>query len=345
MSAIKKICAGALALTIMCAGAVATPRYNTREAEINTFEKKSVFGSSVIYRSSQSVAVYTGGATMGEMLTEAGAMVAAGDTVATYYAPMNDVDIARTEMALAQAQDDYEYEMAQRSRIIAEYREAAANADNETDARINELMAQKEELLLTQYDAAAQAEIAGLTAQRDAAITSHEPKPVNVGIDGMVAFASRTDSGANITGRELVSVFTPDSMIIRVDNSSGALKYGMKVELTLEGNGKAVVAATVISADNVLPGALQSKVAYVLPDEMPTGAGYNRASVYAKTISVDDVVVVNNNTIQYANSKPYVRILTDDGIVRTRYVNIAMLGDSESWIILGVEPGDKLITK
>ena len=64
-----------------------------------------------------------------------------------------------------------------------------------------------------------------------------------------------------------------------------------------------------------------------------------------KTISVDDVVVVNNNTIQYANSKPYVRMLTDDGIVRTRYVNIAMLGDSESWIILGVEPGDKLITK
>ncbi|MBQ4089441.1 MAG: hypothetical protein IJC56_06145, partial [Clostridia bacterium] len=126
---------------------------------------------------------------------------------------------------------------------------------------------------------------------------------------------------------------------------SGALKYGMKVELTLEGNGKAVVAATVISADNVLPGALQSRVAYVLPDEMPTGAGYNRASVYAKTISVDDVVVVNNNTIQYANSKPYVRMLTDDGIVRTRYVNIAMLGDSESWIILGVEPGDKLITK
>lgn len=345
MSAIKRICAGALALTFMCGGAFAVPRYNTREAETDTFSKKSVFGSQVIYRQSQSVAVYTQGATMGEMLTETGAAVNAGDTIATYYAPMNDVDIARTEMELRQAQDDYDYEIAQRTRVISEYREASANASNETDARINELMAQKEELMLEQYTAGAQAQLASLTAQRDAAVTSHEAKPVNVGITGIVARASRMDAGANITGRELVGVFSPESIIIRVDNSSGALKYGMKVELTLDGNGKAVVAATVVSADNVLPGSLQGKTAYVLPDELPTGTGYNRASVYAETITVDDVIVVNNNTIQYANSKPYVRILTEDGIVRTRYVNIAMIGENNSWIILGVEPGDKLIAK
>lgn len=345
MSAIKRICAGALALTFMTAGAFAAPRYNTREAEIDTFSKKSVFNSTVIYRQSQSVAVYVPGATMGEMLTEAGMAVNAGDTVATYYSPMNDVDIARAEMALRQAQNNYDYEIAQRNLIIEEYREAAANADNETDARINELMAQREEIMLALYDAEAQAGIASLTAQRDAAVTSHEAKPVKVGISGIVARASRTDAGTSITGRELAGVFSPESMIIRVDNSSGALKYGMKVELTLEGNGKAVIAATVVSADNVLPGSLQSKTAYVLPDELPTGTGYNRASVYAETITVDNVVVVNNNTIQYANSKPYVRILTEDGIVRTRYINIAMMGENETWIILGVEPGDKLIAK
>lgn len=345
MSAIKKMCAGAMALMIMSSCAFAAPRYNTKEAETDEFVKKGTFNSSVIYRSTQSVAVYTGGATMGEMLTEAGNTVEAGDTVATYYAPMSDVDIARTELALSQAQDDYDFEIAQRTRVIEEYREAALLTSNSVDARINELLAQKEELMLAQYDAGAQAEIAALTAQRDAAVASAEPKNVTVGLSGVVAFASRTDTGANIQGRELVSIFDPASMIIRVDNSSGALKYGMKVELTLEGNGKATVPATVISADNVLPGSLQSGTAYVLPDEEPSGTGYNRASVSARTISVQDAVVVVNDAIQYTNGNPYVRILTSDGVLRTRYVRIAMIGDTESWIILGVEPGDKLIIK
>jgi len=345
MSAIKKICAGVLALMIMSGCAFAAPRYNTKEAETDEFVKKGTYNSSVIYRSTQSIAVYDGGATMGEMLTEMGKTVEAGDTVATYYAPMNDVDIARTELALSQAQDDYDFEIAQRTRVIEEYREAAELASDPADARINELLAQKEELMLAQYDASAQAELAALTAQRDAAVASSEPKNVTVGLSGVVAFASRTDAGANIQGRELVSIFDPASMIIRVDNSSGALKYGMKVDLALDGNGKANVSATVISADNVLPGALQSGVAYVLPDEQPSGVGYTRASVSARTIAVKDVVVVPNDAVQYSNSKPYVRILTADGVLRTRYVRIGMLNNSESWIILGVEPGDKLIIK
>lgn len=345
MSAIKRMCAGAMALALLSTGAFAAPRYTTKEAASEDFIKKGTYSCSVIYRSTQSIAVYTPGATMGDMLTEAGAQVEAGDAVATYYAPMSDVDIARAELALSQAQDDYEFEVAQRTRVIEEYREASLLTSNSVDARINELLAQKEELLLAEYETGALAEIAALTAQRDAAVASSEPKDVTAGMSGVVAFASRTDSGTALNGRELVTLFDPDSMLIRVDNTSGDLKYGMKVELTLEGNGKSVVTGTVVSANNVLPGALQSNAAYVLPDEEPSGIGYTRASIAAETICVKDVVVVTNDAIQYSNGTPYVRVLTADGVVRTRYVNIGMLNNSESWIILGVEPGDKLITK
>lgn len=345
MSAIKKICAGAMALAVMSTGAFAAPRYATKEAATEEFVKKGAYSCSVIYRSTQSLAVYNGAATMGEILVEPGMPVEAGDTVATYYAPMNDVDIARTELALNQAQDDYEFEIAQRTRVIEEYRAAAEAASNATDARINELLAQKEEIMLSQYDAGAQAQLAALTAQRDAAVASSEPKNVNAGMSGIVAYTSRVDTGTSVNGKELVTLFDPDSMLIWVDNASGELKYGMKVELSLDGNAKANVTGTVVSANNVLPGALQSSAAYVLPDEAPDGIGYTRASVTAQTVSVQDAIVVNNDAIQFSNGKPYVRILTADGVVRTRYVNIGMMGSSETWIILGVEPGDKLITK
>jgi len=345
MWAIKRIFAGAAAMLLIGSCAFAAPRYSTKEAAVDEFEKTSTFNCQVIYRSTQSVAVYNGGATMGEMLIEAGAAVEAGDVVATYYAPMSDLDITRTELALAQAIDDHEFELDQRNQIIEEYRLAAENASDPADARINELLAQKEELMLDKYVAGAEANIAALTAQRDAALASDQPKDVTAGLSGLVADTARIDAGMAINGKQLVGIFDPTSLLIRVDNSAGTLKYGMKVTLNLEGANKKSVSATVVSADNVLPGALHSGAAYVLPDETITDAGYNRASLYTQTLSVKDVVIVDNDAIQYSNSKPYVRILTADGVVHTRYVKIAMIGDNKSWVIRGVEPGDKLITK
>jgi len=271
--------------------------------------------------------------------------VTAGDTIATYTAPVTDVDIARSEMALAQAQDDYDYELERRQLVIDEYRAAADSADNETDARIYELYAQREELELDRFRADGEAEIAYLTSQRDSAVSSTELKSVPAPISGTVAYVRKIDAGTNMTGREIAGFFAPETIIIRVNNENGALKYGMKVELKLDGAASIKTTGTVVSADNVLPGAIRSSYAYILPDEYPGDQGFNAADISAVTISVPNVVVVPNSALQYSNGKCYVRILDQDGTVRTRYVSLGMTGTNESWILYGVEPGDKLIIK
>lgn len=346
MWAIKKT-ALVIALMLISVTALAAPRYNTREATTGDFSISGVYSGSVIYQQSQWINNRVSGAYVSEVMVETEQTVAAGDVLLTYTAPVSEVDVARAETALRQATDDYEYELSRRNKLIAEYRDASTNADNDTDARIYELMAQREEILFESYRAGAEANIVSLTYQRDAALAADEPKPVTAGIDGTVSYITSLEPGQGIdNGRDLAGIFTPETLIIRVSNGEGALKYGMKVSLRLDGSdGPTMITGTVVSSDNVLPGALQSGMAYVLPDTFPGTQAFRSATVTAETLCVQNVVVVSAATLQYQNGKCYVRVLDENDAVHIRYVDPAISDSNTAWIIQGVEPGDKLIAK
>ena len=345
MSAIKRFTAFAAAM-MLCFTASAAPRYSTREAVIGDYEVSRVYEGSVIYQTTQWITNSVSDAVLSEVFMENEQSVDAGETAITYTAPMSSVDIARAELAYTQALDDHEFEMNQRAKIISEYRDAAAAAGNETDARIYELMAQREEILMAQYQAEAEASIGALAAKYEAAVNSDQPKPVNVGISGTVNYITNLEPGEGISGgRDIVGVFDPHSIIISVPNTNNTLKYGMKVNMRLSGSMQANISGTVVSCDNVLPGALYSGMAYILPDTYPGNLSYRNATVTADTLHIEGVVVASASTVNYRDGKAYVRVLGDDGSVHVRYINLAMTGEYDSWIISGVEPGDKLITK
>ena len=347
MSAIKRILAVVIALMIICAPAsLAAPRYSTKDAELADFTVKQTYKGTVIYRVSASSALYMNGAIMEEILIESGQTVNAGDPIAAYTAPVSDVDITRAETAWSQAKDDHEYELERRQLVIDEYRTAAAEATDPDTARAYELKAERAEIELEQYRSQGDAHVASLAAERDAAVASSEIKYVTAPISGTVSYVRKIDQGTDMNGREIAGFFDPSSLIIRVANEGGLLKYGMKVDITLDGaGGRKNLKGTVVSADNALPGTLRSGTAYILPDEYAGDLQFNSAEVSAVVMSVPNVIVVPNSVLQYSNGKCFVRILDDDGTVRVRYVRIGMAGANESWVLYGIEPGDKLITK
>lgn len=347
MSAIKRIAAfAAAAVMLVSSAAFAAPRYNTKEAELTDFTVKKTYKGSVIYQVSASAALYQPGAIMNEITIQAGDQVNAGDTIATYTAPISDVDIAHAENALARESDDYEYELARRQLVVDEYREAAEKSASPTEKRRNELHAEKAEIELEQYRAEGEARVASFAAQRDAAVTSGDIKYVGAPITGIVAYVRKIDQGADMNGKEIAGFFDPHSLIIRVNNEDGRLKYGMSVDITLEGGkNRVTVPGTVISADNVLPGQQRGGYVYILPDEYPGDILFNSVEVSAVTMYIPDVVVVDNSTVQYANGQSFVQVLDTDGTIRTRYVKVGMVSTNNTWILYGVEPGDKLIAK
>lgn len=347
MSAIKKtVClAAALLLLASCALAATGVRYSTTPVEKAAFKRTTTLQGSILYLSVQSVSVGISGARLGEILVAPGDKVASGDPVATYTLPTSATEQKEKEVALREARDDYEYELAARAATVDGMMAALSGETDETRARILTLAIERQKLEDEKWQAEAEANLAALDAAYQAALTAGDEKTLYAGISGYVDSVAQLDAGAPVAGKALVVLGDPTDALVRVDNQKGLLKYGMEVELRLSGYSSQTSAkGVVVAADNVLPGELRGGYAYVVWDASPT-AVYTSAAVIAVTMYVEDVLVASSQAVTYKDGRYFVDILGSDGAVHTRYVVKAMDDGSDAWIALGAAEGDKLITK
>jgi multidrug efflux pump subunit AcrA (membrane-fusion protein) len=347
MSAIRKtIClAAALALIISPATAVTGVRYATAPVEKKAFKRTTTAQGAILYLSTQAIAVYDSGACLGQVLVAAGDQVEAGDPVATYTLPASATDQKQREIDLREAQDDYEYELSARTAQLDELNAQLEAETDETNARILELEIERQKLTDEKWRVEAEANIASLESAYEAAMTAGDEKTLYAGISGVVDSVAQLEPGTPVAGKALVTLRDPSNALIQVDNSAGLLKYGMEVDLRLAGySSQASAKGTVVAADNVLPGELRGGYAYVAWDASQPAA-YNSATVTATTMYVEGALVASSQALSYRDGRYYVEVLDAEGAVHTRYVAKAMDNGSDTWIALGVNEGDKLITK
>ena len=344
MSANKRMIALILALLLTCGAACAVSGYLTKDVQTGSFTRKTVANGSVVYQNTENVVIREN-ATLNSIEAAAGQTVQPGDVIATYLTPMSASEIRQAEVNLTEAEDDYAYEISRREEAIAAYR-ASSEGSDPVDARIGELLARKEEMNLEQYRQEAEAKLDALRRACESAQKSGEPKPLCCSIDGVIYDISQIAEGTALTpGKSLAGIYAPETALIRVDNASGELKYGMKVDIQLSSwSNKTTGTGTVVSCDNVLPGALRTGMAYVLCESGST-AGYNNATVTAETMRVDDVMLATPGAVQYDNGHYFVQILDEEGTVHTRYVSRALESTGGVWLTGGVQDGDRLITK
>jgi multidrug efflux pump subunit AcrA (membrane-fusion protein) len=347
MSAIKRALSLATALLLLATGALAATgvRYSTVAVEKATFKRTTTLQGSILYLSVQSVSVNISGARLGRILVSPGDKVTAGDPVATYTLPTSLTDQKEKEVALREARDDYEYELAARTAVVDGMTAALFAETDETRGRILTLATERQKLADAKWQVEAEANIAALDAAFQAALTAGDEKTLYAGISGYVDSVAQLDAGTVVAGKALVVLGDPTDALVRVDDQKGLLKFGMEVDLRLSGySSQASAKGVVVAADNVLPGELRGGYAYVAWDASAT-AVYTSAAVTAVTMYVEDVLVVPSQAVAYKDGRNSVEILGSDGAVRTRYVVKAMDDGSDAWIALGAAEGDKLITK
>lgn len=347
MSATKKFICAALALMLLASSALAATgvRYSTTTVETKAFKRTTSLQGQILYLSTQSITVSDSGARLGEILVAAGDRVAAGDPVATYTLPESATDRKQKEVDLRAARDDYEYELSARAAALDDMSARLAAETDETESRILELQIERQKLTDEAWQAEAEANISALDAAYQAAVTAGDEKTLYAGISGVVDSVAQLDPGALVAGKALVVLRDPADAIVRVDNSGSLLKYGMAVELRLSGySSQSSAKGVVVAADNVLPGELRGGAAYVALDA-PPGGTYTSATVTATTMYVEGALAADSDGVSYKDGRYYVEILGADGAVHTRYVVKAMDNGSDAWIPLGVNEGDKLITK
>ena len=346
MSAIKRIVALAAALTLFCgAGHASSGRYTYRNAEKDTFVRSIITSGEIEYLTNAAFFMPVSGATLTSMDISRGDVVEAGDVIGTYTIEVNPADIVRAENALAHAKADAEYEISRLAAQADEYLSLSAEAKNADEARIYELKAEKCRLESEKYSLEAQAHIASLETEYDRIVASSQVQEIKAPISGEID--SATSSGIPVEqGKMLMSMHNSTEVLVCVEDFAGDLRYGMEVDLKLTYHSRSTPATgTVVSCDSVLPASLRTGKAYIAYDAAEKGSAFNGATVSAEILRVEDAVIGISDALTVGDGGYYVRILDDDGTVRTRYINRGFENNGDVWIISGVQDGDKLIIK
>ncbi|MGI6239922.1 MAG: efflux RND transporter periplasmic adaptor subunit, partial [Christensenellales bacterium] len=208
------------------------------------------------------------------------------------------------------------------------------------------LQIERAEITHARADADAAAQIASLEAAYEAARTADEEQPLYASISGVVDSVVNLEPGAAIdASRAIVTLYNPEKVLIRAENASGALQYGMAVDVRLTGYaGQSTTTGVVVAADNVLPGEARSGYAYIAY-EAPARGDFHSATVTAVTMRAEDALIAPMRAISLRDGLCTVTILDADGTLRTRHVVKAMDDGAQAWLWMGVHEGDKLITK
>lgn len=345
MSVIKRIAAIALAVALtLCVGAYAVSRYTTRNASVGDFIIRSSINGGIQYLRTGAAVMRDENATLLTMEVATGDRVEAGQLVATYSVEVSYAEVVKAENALSEAKDDYEYGLTARQAAIDGYSGAIESETDPDEKRINELLLLKAEKELEYFISSSESTISALETSLETVKASREVRNVYAPMSGIVD--SVAAAGIAIArGKPVITLYDPESAVIVCPDARGELKYGMEVDIQLSGrNRQANTTGIVVGCDNVRFASQRGGYAYILCDAAKAG-GYYSVSVTAVTLEVDDVLIVPSSTLSYNNGSNYVRILGENESVSTRYVSKGFENASETWILGGVNDGDRLIVK
>ena len=145
-------------------------------------------------------------------------------------------------------------------------------------------------------------------------------------------------------GDLLITMYSTDRVLVRVDNSSRRFRYNMPV--TVEAgpkNNRSSYPGTVVAAADSLPAGQDSGTAYIeLDQSVPAEDLENNLTVTGNTVELLDVLIAKQAAQTLSEGKSYVNIL-ENGLVHKRYIIMGAWDAGVFWILDGLKEGQILV--
>lgn len=334
MSGIKKragrlVALAALTLSFLAAAlAEAAPitagetAYTTAEVTYGTLTARAQAKASP-YNSEWEEIIFNsdyGSTTFVRYLVETGDYVEAGQPVAEIMTSVDEITVKEMELRLERAQGSYEEFLEQYEAQL----EAAMNAVKEssgTAKQIAELNQEKQIMELEKSRQTLEEGVAALEKQLEIYRTAMETTQVTAPVSGMVGWLNRYRSGDTIwDGSALGGIYSMEKVLFSVADTTGILRYGMKVELSdSAGN---TYQGKIISCNNEsLSKDLITAAAYIKTDEEIPLEKMTSLTASYETIQMENVLIVDARAVKMDKNGSYVLELAD-GILVKRYFTV-----------------------
>ncbi len=310
--------------------------YTVAEVRRGTFVKEVSAQAKVVYPIRCSVYFEEAGeAEFIEYAVKRGDRVSAGDVLMRYSVKGDEVEYKQRELTLKRSEEDMRAEIRAREEEMDRLRrEISLQRDNDEKQKLS-IKLRRAQTELEQY----KLRQTRLIDQQKRALEDAGRQKICELIaptDGIAEEIAYKREGAVLSdGELLLSIYSDEVMLLRVDDSLGNFRYNMPV-LVSGAQQKEWTGRVVSSAQD------GADYAYILLDECGNDESMRNLRVTASTVQLEDVLIVPRSALKNQNGRQYVTVLCD-GVPQTRFVTVGMLTAAEAWILDGVSEGDRLI--
>ena len=332
--------------------------YNTVPVEKADYVMTSQGSVSIEFPSAIDLCWETEGTTMKELLVEKGQEVKAGDVLMTFEIASDKIALEELEIQLLRKQEDYTRKKDAQEVELAKAEEEAEKIENGHSYRIAMLNVEKQRIAYEQYVYETEKSIKELQERIAEKKQMVENNKLIAPFDGIIASVVYFSEGDAIeVGEKLISMYETDTVILKVNNADGKLRYNMEVsvETVNIANDKSRT-GRVVSAPNILPASVDQDYALITLDEEmsmedygyrggPNGRGFGftlNMEYSADYQEVKNVLLVDREALQKDGGKTFVYVL-EDGVIHKRFISVGLSSKTSAWILDGLSEGQDLI--
>lgn len=318
---------------------------DTVVAETGVYERSYNARGSLYYPHTYELYCETDNATFVEYTAARKQEVKKGDVLAVFHVEVDEVALAEARLALENSRTEYEQQKKVQEEALKELTEVLSETKDPYERELLTLRMESQKLSFEKYCYEQEYRIRDL--ERDIA-EKEEFMSRNTLVspfDGVVTDLVYKREGEKVyNGEVLVTLYRTDVVLLVIDNSSEYFRYGMDVtvEYGAPKNRKAI-SGRVVAADTMLPSELkQGKAAIELYGYDGNEKKFINPSAKAESVYLENVIALPRRAVVLDGGKQYVNKLSD-GMVRKRFVNVALSAPGTVWVLQGIDAGDTLI--
>lgn len=319
--------------------------YNTYEVSTGSYVKTASAGAYEFFPNGANIKYRGVNAKFVEYKVVRGDEVEKGDVLAVLSIYSSPVELERAQLNLTRAEEGYEQGKRNRLEAIRLAQDGVSLMSSDYDRQMERLRIERLEI---EYQAYCLDQERNIKLMRDA-VEGHLENRSNTELiapfSGIIESTTykRVDDMV-FSGEELITLYSPEGMLLSVENGNGAFRYNARVTVeTGIAKQRVTLTGRVVASDSMIAEGQRKGYALIELDEYDDSSVSLRNMVATvDTYRLDGVVIVPRKAVTMESGKYYVTKLSD-GAAKKRYVEFGYSNVNDVWVASGLNPGDLVI--
>ena len=321
--------------------------YKTSTVQYGDFTMKSNFAGTVEYPDSEKVYydVKQGNGIFREYLVKANDYVEKGTPIMTVESTISEAQVEELRLKLLRAQENYNDYFKKYSDFLDKEEYRGKVSPGYKTEHLAVLKSKQEELEYTYQLSLLQKDIDEIAKELKEYETAYQTTQIVAPCAGIVGKLADFDTGKEIdSGCYVTEVSQIDEVCLSVNDAESLLRYGMEVEIKMNGE-EQIYTGHVISPQNVtLGGNLATKKSYIAFDDKSVQPEQKaEVTVTSYPVYMEDVLLVKSSAVTEDRKGLFVSKLVNDKLEKT-YIVVGKKNENYHYVLSGLKEGDVVVT-